>query len=246
MLKFLKRSPERPRPRIPSGLRLYVVGDIHGHSGALHDVLGRIDADIEAHQSARAVHVFLGDYVDRGPASREVMERLIARCRSHEVVMLKGNHETMFLDFFDDPSQLAHWRQYGGLQTLISYGVKPSLNPAPEEQRELAEAMAVIVPRAHRRFIAELPTSFACGDYYFVHAGIRPGVPLKKQNPEDLLWIREDFLLYEREHEKIVVHGHTPVREPDVRPNRINLDVGAYATGRLACMVLDGDSRTFI
>ncbi len=110
----------------------------------------------------------------------------------------------------------------------------------------VSAASAVIVPRAHRRFIAELPTSFSCGDYYFVHAGIRPGVPLKEQKPEDLLWIREDFLLYEREHEKIVVHGHTPVREPDVRPNQINLDVGAYATGRLACMVLDGDTRAFI
>src|SRR5439155_17139587 len=160
--------------------------------------------------------------------------------------LLKGNHETLFLDFFDNPLLLSNWRQYGGLQTLISYGLKPSLNPSAEEQKELAREFGERVPRAHRKMLAELPLSFKFGNFFFVHAGVRPGIPLSDQKEDDLLWIREEFLLYERDYEKIIVHGHTPVSEPEVHSNRINLDIGAYATGKLACLVIECGTIGFI
>ena len=130
--------------------------------------------------------------------------------------------------------------------TLVSYGVTPSINADEREQRELAAALDRALPRSHRRFLAGLKASFACGDYFFVHAGVRPGIALSGQHELDLLWIREDFLLHEESFGKIVIHGHTPVLEPDIRPNRINIDTGAYATGKLTCLVLEGEGMTFI
>jgi serine/threonine protein phosphatase 1 len=244
---ILRTTRKAGAPRIPEGLRIYAVADIHGSDAALRDVLARIDADQAAQlRPVRSVQIFLGDYVDRGPASREVLDLLIARAHSHEVLMLKGNHETLFLDFPGNPAILANWRQFGGLETLISYGLKPSLNPTPSEQRELAREFQHAVPAEHRTLLSQLPSSFSCGDYFFVHAGIRPGIPLKDQKDEDLLWIRHDFLLHEGELEKFVIHGHTPVEEPEIHPNRINLDTRAYATGRLSCLVLEGEDIAFI
>jgi serine/threonine protein phosphatase 1 len=246
MQKIVTRFQGRRRPSIPAGLRIYAVGDVHGREDALRDVFARIDADLVARPAHRTVQIFLGDYVDRGPSTRGVLDGLIKRGQDHELLLLKGNHETFFLDFFTNPAVLGVWRQHGGLQALTSYGLKPSLNPGASEQRELAEAFAAAVPASHRRLLAGLATFYKCGDFVFVHAGIRPGVPISEQKEEDLLWIREDFLLYEREHEKIVVHGHTPGREPEVCFNRINLDIGAYATGRLACLTIEGESLAFV
>ena len=246
MSETLKKLPWRKRRRIPAGLRIHVVGDVHGNVDALRDVFSRIDADVPLLGARRSVQIFLGDYVDRGPASREVLELLITRSRTDELLLLKGNHEAMLLEFLDNPSLLGHWRQYGGLQTLISYGLKPTINPTLDEQKELALELARCIPPAHRKLIGTMPSSFSVGDFFFVHAGVRPGIPFKQQKEEDLLWIREEFLLHERDYEKIVVHGHTPVAEPAVLSNRINLDVGAYATGRLACLVIDGETLAFI
>jgi len=246
MSKILKKPPWRKPKSVPDGFRVYAIADIHGNADALRDVFARIDSDISGGNISRPVQIFLGDYVDRGPASREVLDLLVARGRSHEVLLLKGNHEAMFVEFLTNPSLLGHWRQFGALPTLISYGLKPSLNPTAEEQHELARELARCIPTNHRNLLAGMPISFSCGDFFFAHAGIRPGTPLKNQKESDLLWIREDFLLYERDYEKIVVHGHTPVAEPDVRHNRINLDVGAYATGKLACLVIEGDTIAFI
>jgi serine/threonine protein phosphatase 1 len=246
MLKPLLKSPWRKHPRIPAGLRLYVVGDIHGRADALRDVFSRIDADLATGEFRRPVQIFLGDYIDRGPASREVLDMLIEREQHHETMPLKGNHEALFLEFFTNPAVLSSWRQFGGLQTLMSYGLKPSINPGPQEQIELAQQLMQSVPPAHLKLIADMRNSFTCGDLFFVHAGVRPGIPLKQQKEDDLLWIREDFLFHERSFKKVIVHGHTPVAEPDVRVNRINLDVGAYATGKLACMVIDESAIGFI
>jgi serine/threonine protein phosphatase 1 len=243
---ILPRSSKKEAPRLPDGLRIYAVPDIHGTDTALVDVLARIDADEAARPAARTVQIFLGDYVDRGPASRQVLDRLIARARTHEILMLKGNHELLFRDFTNNPAILGNWGKFGGLQTLISYGLKPSLNPGPEEQRELARELELVVPPAHWQLIDQMPSSFSCGDFFFVHAGVRPGIPLSDQKDEDLLWIRQDFLLYEGELEKFVIHGHTPVKEPEIRSNRINLDTGAYATGKLTCLAIEGDSVEFI
>jgi serine/threonine protein phosphatase 1 len=246
MLKPLKKSSWRKHPSIPPGLRLYVVADVHGNADALRDVFSRIDADMAPASARRIVQVFLGDYIDRGPASSEVLTLLITRQIKAEMVLLKGNHEAMLLRFLRDPQTLGDWRQNGGLQTLISYGLKPSLNPQPEERRELGEKFATVFPDAHRSMISKLLVRQTCGDFFFAHAGVRPGVPLQDQREDDMLWIREDFLFYEGEFGKVIVHGHTPVRQPEIHHNRINLDVGAYATGKLACMVIDGQTIEFI
>ena len=246
VFKSLSQIPWRHLPRIPAGLRLYAIGDVHGRLSALEDVFARIDADRAERPVTRSVEIYLGDYVDRGPASREVLEALLARAYQKELLLLKGNHEVLFLQFFDDPSLFDVWRQNGGLATLMSYGLKPSFKPTANELRDLAREFRHVVPAAHRELLTKAPACFKYGDLFFVHAGVRPGVPLDLQKEEDLLWIREDFLLHERAFEKIIVHGHTPVAAPEVLFNRINLDIGAYATGRLACMVFDNDTVGFV
>lgn len=234
------------RPEVPEGVRIYAVGDIHGRVDLLDRLLQRIDADLAVRPIGRSVEVFLGDYIDRGPESAAVLERLIDRGRVHETVCLMGNHETCLLEFLRDPSLLTAWGQNGGFTTLLSYGVTPVIHAGPEEQAELSEALARAMPKGHIEFLNGLPISFTCGDFFFVHAGVRPGTPLVRQREQDLLWIRDEFLRHDAAFEKIVVHGHTPVREPEVRKNRINVDTGAYATGRLTCVRLERDEISFL
>jgi serine/threonine protein phosphatase 1 len=237
---------EKPRPRVPEGVRIYAIGDIHGRADLLERMLDRIDADLASNPVRIGIQVFLGDYIDRGPASREVLDRLVARNGSCRSVFLKGNHESYLTGFLTNPPILEDWQRYGGLETLMSYGITPSINANAATQVQLAAALDQALPESHRRFIGNLKSSFTCGDYFFVHAGVRPGIPLTKQREEDLLWIRQDFLLYEEDFSKIVVHGHTPVPQPDVRPNRINIDTGAFATGQLTCLILEDDKVDFI
>jgi serine/threonine protein phosphatase 1 len=236
----------RTKPRVPEGVRIYAVGDIHGRADLLDQVFDRIDADLTANPVPHGIEVFLGDYIDRGPASREVLDRLVARSLTHRSVFLKGNHETYLASFVANPGLLKDWQRYGGLETLISYGIAPSINADMDTQARLAAALDQALPESHCRFLAGLKLSFTCGDFLFVHAGVRPGIPLAKQREDDLLWIRQDFLLYEGDFGKIVVHGHTPVSEPDLRRNRINIDTGAYATGRLTCLKLEDSRIDFI
>jgi serine/threonine protein phosphatase 1 len=243
---FLRHLKKKATPRIPDGVRLYAIGDVHGRADLLVQLFARIEADIMAHPASEVIEVLLGDYVDRGPQSRDVLDILVSRSPGHRVVYLKGNHETYITDFLRDPAMLGQWRYFGGLETLISYGVMPSISADEQGQRETAAAFARALPESHRSFLAGLKGSFECGDYFFTHAGVRPGVPLSDQNEQDLLLIREDFLLHEEEFGKIIVHGHTPVAKPDIRPNRINIDTGAYATGLLTCLVLQGESTAFI
>jgi serine/threonine protein phosphatase 1 len=192
------------------------------------------------------VHVFLGDYIDRGPQSCEVLDMIIARRRRYHTICLKGNHETFMANFLEQPSVLSNWRHLGGFNTLLSYGITPSMNPSVAEQEEYAVALNQILPENHRTFLESLALSYECGDFFFVHAGVRPGVPLDCQLERDLLWIREDFLIHEANFDKMIVHGHTPVSQPDIRPNRINIDTGAYATGQLTCLVLEDDKMSFL
>jgi serine/threonine protein phosphatase 1 len=225
---------------LQEGVRIYAIGDVHGRADLLDQVFARIDAHLAAHPIDRPVQVLVGDYIDRGPNSRGVLDRLIDRADSNEVVLLRGNHETFVFDFLRNPSVLESWSQMGGLETLMSYGLTPSLNADTVTQKELAIALRAALPKSHVILLGSLQSSFSCGGFFFAHAGVRPRVPLAKQREEDLLWIRDDFLLYEEDFGKIVVHGHTPVREVDIRPNRINIDTGAYATGRLTCLVIQG------
>lgn len=241
------RSPiSRKKPRVPGGIRIYAVGDIHGRADLLDGVFKRIDADLATNPYSLSIEVFLGDYIDRGPDSREVIERLVERNRTYRAVFLKGNHETFLTGFVANPSILTDWRSIGGLQTLMSYGIVPKINQSADTHAGLAASFDQVLPDSHREFFGHLSTSFTCGDFFFVHAGVRPGIPLPKQCEEDLLWIRRDFLLHEEEFSKIIVHGHTPVLEPEIRPNRINIDTGAYATGRLTCLKLEDDRIDFI
>ena len=242
----LRPSRSRKIPRVPGGVRIYAVGDIHGRADLLDAVLKRIDADLEQNPISVGIEVYLGDYIDRGPASRDVIDLLVARNRTFRAVFLKGNHESYLTDFAANPSILEDWQQFGGIETLMSYGIVPPIDKGVDTQARLAAAFDQALPVSHRRFFSNLRTSFTCGDFFFVHAGVRPGIPLTKQREDDLLWIRQDFLLCEEEFSKIIVHGHTPVPEPDIRPNRINVDTGAYATGRLTCLKLEDDRIDFI
>jgi serine/threonine protein phosphatase 1 len=247
MIALESSSPRKKRrPRVPDGVRIYAIGDIHGRADLLDDMFKRIDANLASNPVAHGIEVFLGDYIDRGPASREVLDRLVARKRTHRTVFLKGNHETYITEFLTNPPLLEDWQRIGGLETLMSYGVTPSINAGTAEQVRLAVAFGQALPESHRRFLGDLKTSFTCGDYFFVHAGVRPGIPLAKQREEDLLWIRQEFLLCEDDFGKIIVHGHTPVLQPDFHPNRINIDTGAYATGRLTCLVLETDKMRIL
>ncbi len=237
-----KRFRKNVKPRLPDGVRIYAIGDVHGRADLLQSLLTVIDADLARSAPERAIQVFLGDYVDRGPDSRAVIDLLIERSKSHETVCLKGNHEVFLLEVLKDPARLEEWRRYGGLLTLVSYGINPTMNPTPEQQIELIEGLRQALPPEHLSFLQQLRPSFACGDFFFAHAGVKPGVALERQKEEDLLWIREEFLEFERRFGKYVVHGHTPVSVPDIRSNRINIDTGAYATGNLTLLTIQGDS----
>jgi serine/threonine protein phosphatase 1 len=236
------RFRKNVKPRLPDGVRIYAIGDVHGRADLLQSLLTVIDADLARSAPERAIQVFLGDYVDRGPDSRAVIDLLIERSKSHETVCLKGNHEVFLLEVLKDPARLEEWRRYGGLLTLVSYGINPTMNPTPEQQIELIEGLRQALPPEHLSFLQQLRPSFACGDFFFAHAGVKPGVALERQKEEDLLWIREEFLESERRFGKYVVHGHTPVSVPDIRSNRINIDTGAYATGNLTLLTIQGDS----
>lgn len=239
--RLLTRGRAKAAPRLPEGLRIYAIGDVHGRADLLDRKLSLIDAHVAAHPIARPIYLLVGDYIDRGPASREVLDLLINCAKGREMVFLRGNHDVFILNFIENPALLRDWSKIGGLETLMSYGVQPSLSADAKTQRDLAKALEEALPDAHRKFLTELDVSFPCGSYFFVHAGVRPGIPLAKQKEEDMLWIRDEFLLHEEDFGKIIVHGHTPVRELDIRPNRINIDTGAYVTGQLTCVILESD-----
>jgi diadenosine tetraphosphatase ApaH/serine/threonine PP2A family protein phosphatase len=225
---------------LPHGVRIYAIGDIHGRSDLLSKLLACIEADCQQRPVERAITVFVGDYIDRGPQSRDVIDLLLRWRESNDAVFLRGNHETFLPRFLSDPKTLDDWRQCGGLETLLSYGLQPTINPNRDEQERLADQLAYSLPKEHHDFLESLDPFYSCGDFFFVHAGIRPGVPIDQQVEEDLLWIREEFLAWEQPFEQFVVHGHTPVEATDLRSNRINIDTGAFATGRLTCIAIDG------
>lgn len=235
---------DRRRASLPPGVRIYAVGDIHGRADLLGRVLAAIEADWSRRPAQQAMTVFIGDYIDRGPASRQAIDLLLQWRQQHETVFLKGNHETFLSRFLADSRTLDSWRLFGGLETLVSYGLKPTINPDRREQVKLADELAAAVPRDHRHFLQTLKLSYDCGDFLFVHAGIRPNVPAQSQTERDLLWIRDEFLSHEQPFERFIVHGHTPEPALELRRNRINIDTGAFATGRLTCIAIEGTTIT--
>lgn len=230
----------------PNGnTRVYAIGDIHGRLDLLERAVAAIRRDVDAH-GPDALTITLGDYVDRGTASRGVLDRLAANPFPTPYVALKGNHEAVFERFLATAEGGDHWRQFGGLETLHSYGVPVADMMMGRNYEAAAERLREALPDEHRVFLASLKMSHTQGGYFFCHAGVRPGVALAQQSDVDLLWIREEFLDSTADFGKIVVHGHTPVDAPDVRPNRINIDTGAFITGQLTCVVLDAGGHRFL
>jgi serine/threonine protein phosphatase 1 len=248
----LSRLWTKPTRRIPtSGGRLvYAVGDIHGRADLLTRLVAKIERDAEGLASERRpVVVFLGDYVDRGDNSKSVIDQLLALKAEgrFEVRTLKGNHEQALMDFLDDPEVGPTWEDFGGRQTLLSYGVSPpGPRPLPEEWEEVRVEFNDALPNEHRAFLSALELMVGYGDYAFVHAGVRPGVPLAEQRAQDLLWIRDEFLRSRAEFDKVVVHGHSPSLEPFLGANRIGVDTGAYATGVLTAVRLHQADQTIL
>ena len=246
---FGRRSEteQKSPPKVPRDSRIYAVGDIHGRADLLADLHGMIKADAKT-APARRVIVYLGDYVDRGLHSREVVDILLAhQLPGFETVHLKGNHEAALLDFLTDSRIGPNWLQYGGGATLLSYrvGLSGSETGGTDFIAAQQEFSHQLSP-SHLTFYRSLGLTHAEGDYLFVHAGLRPSVPLDKQSADDLLWIRDDFLDFTGDFGCVVVHGHTITDRPDVRDNRIGIDTGAFATGRLTCLVLEGAERRFL
>jgi len=234
------------RPSLPAELRIYAIGDIHGRLDLLNELLARISSDIALRPTVKPLYVFLGDYIDRGSASRETIDRLIEHGKTHESVFLKGNHELIAIKCLSDRGLFDQWLRLGGLETLVSYGVPAETLANGKQIAELQSAFHGALPQAHFRFFRDLKNSFECGDFFFAHAGVKPNVELSRQKENDLLWIRGEFLTSKDDFGKIIVHGHTPAREIEVGPNRINIDTGAFATGCLSCLVLEGQELSVI
>jgi serine/threonine protein phosphatase 1 len=245
---FLKRNALPSNvPTLPAGQRIYAIGDIHGRLDLLNQMTSLITADLVLHPSSNPLVVFLGDYIDRGPESKEVVERLARRDFPVSFIALRGNHESILLQFLQNPHIGAMWLQNGGLETLYSYGLEVrSLRAGQRSFLEAERDFRSLLPAHHLAFFNECQLSFSAGDYFFCHAGVRPGVDLQAQPEEDLLWIREPFLRSDEDFGKVVVHGHTPVSQPEIHPNRINIDTGAYISGHLTALVIENASRRFL
>ncbi|QND51969.1 serine/threonine protein phosphatase [Phyllobacterium sp. 628] len=232
--------------RGPERMRVYAIGDVHGRLDLLQEMHRRILAENEKTPPFDWVVVHLGDYVDRGPDSRGVLEYFVnAQKKTHRMLTLAGNHDVGFLDFLNGSDVNGVFARHGGKQTAKSYGVTIDFYD-PASVAAGRSALLRAIPAAHVEFLQGLRRSTIMGDFFFCHAGIRPGVDLERQNPEDLIWIRWDFLDDPHLHSKVIIHGHTPASDVEVRQNRVNLDTGAYASGRLSAIRIDAEAKSFL
>jgi len=246
--KLLGRDGHPPvTPSCPQGERIYCIGDIHGRIDLLQQLHDKILEDSAAYTGSRKV-IYLGDFIDRGEESRAVIDRLLNQpLPGFDTVYLRGNHEQTLLDFLQHAEVGQGWLTYGGTATLVSYGVRVAKIPARKEDYiALQHSLADRLPESHLDFLQNTRLSYSSGSYYFVHAGIRPGVALNKQVADDQLWIRGEFLSCRKHKEQIIVHGHSISDEPVILHNRIGIDTGAYASGKLTALVLENDTQRFI
>ena len=241
----LRRSPKGEPRAVPPGHRIYAIGDIHGRRDLLDTLLHDIEDDCAGSEQT-AVIVFLGDYIDRGPDSKGVVDRLLNLPARFQGKFLRGNHDQALLDFLADPASYKGWCGFGADETLTSYGVRPPRDHSELTLCDARDRFVKALPADHLHFFRTLPLSWEIGDYFFAHAGVRPGTPLNEQKEDDLLWIREEFLRSSEDFGKVVVHGHTPADAPVKKANRIGIDTGAYLTGRLTAVVLDGQNQRFL
>lgn len=237
-------------PQTPAATVVYAIGDIHGRLDLL-DRIQRQIADDAMHRAASCRQViYLGDYISRGPDSARVVDRVREWLpEGFERITLKGNHEDLLLRFLDGEIETGrHWLDYGGLEAMAAYGVAIADREARDDASVIAlgEDLAARIPASHLEFFRALQTSHRCGDYFFVHGGVRPGVPLQDQSARDCLWIRKTFLNSDTDHGAMVVHGHSISDQPEIRHNRIGIDTGAYRSGVLSCLVLAGTTRDLL
>lgn len=242
---FAREETAHPEARVPAGQRVYAVGDIHGRLDLFEPLIAAIEADDAASPSAETTVILLGDLVDRGPDSARVIARAREWQHQRKVRILAGNHEEMFLASFEKAETLRHFLRFGGKETVLSYGIdRYAYQKASVE--EVQAMMHAKVPAEDRAFIESFEDTIAIGDYLFVHAGIAPEVPLAEQRTQDLRWIREPFLSHPAPFGSVIVHGHTITDEPQDRGNRIGIDTGAYLSGRLTALVLEGSTRRYL
>ena len=245
---FRRRSaPPKIEGSIPAGQRIYAIGDVHGRLDLLDALLGAIEADDARRGPAQSRIIFLGDLIDRGPDSAGVLERLRAYRPAFAIPhFILGNHEEILLRLLDgEAGPFANWLAFGGSECARSYGLDPEeLRRVPAD--EAVEHLRRAVPQAHAAFLRSFVDSVTFGSYLMVHAGIRPGIALDEQSQRDLRWIRSPFLETGGDFGFTVVHGHTISEQVEVRPNRIGIDTGAYATGVLTALVLEGSDRSFL
>jgi serine/threonine protein phosphatase 1 len=243
--KFFARAAE-PEPQVyalPAGQRVYAIGDIHGRRDCFDALIGMIDADDAARGRADTTLVFLGDLVDRGADSRGVIERAMHMAVSPKCILLMGNHEEILIRAWEGDRKAAGlFHRVGGRETLLSYGVTEAEYDACD-LGDLAELVGARVPVEHIAFLRNFIDQWQCGDYLFVHAGIRPGVDLDDQRASDLRWIRREFLDDPRDHGVMVVHGHSITENVDEQPNRIGIDTGAFASGKLTALGIEGAEK---
>jgi serine/threonine protein phosphatase 1 len=234
------------RPHVPEGAQVWAIGDMHGRADLLKALTDHILEDAEGAPVRSDLTVIgLGDYVDRGPDSKAVISQLIALAHSAATTrFLMGNHEEAMLTFLHDPAIGPTWCEFGGRETLWSYGVEPPSRSATDaDWAQASKALGAALPADHRAFLESLEICCEIGDYFFVHAGVRPGVPLDQQSQRDMLWIRQEFLDHAGRWPKVIVHGHTPTETVVVTPARIGIDTGAYATSVLSALRLEGATR---
>jgi serine/threonine protein phosphatase 1 len=245
LFNFVSRAQSRACA-VPEGRRIYAVGDIHGRLDLLDALLDMIGQDDCKRGAVASELIFLGDLIDRGPDSSGVVERLMALGQARPVRFLMGNHEEVFLRAMEgDPKALRFLIRIGGRETLLSYGISESEYRGLDYDELLPLAQSK-VPTAHLAFLAAFEKWIEVGDYLFVHAGLRPGVAVADQSTSDLCWIREDFLSHRDSFGKMVVHGHSISEDIDERPNRIGIDTGAFASGRLTAIGLEGSERWYL
>lgn len=250
LFKRKRKAPVAPvDPRVPEGTVVWAIGDIHGRLDLLAPLVEAIRADAASVSATRKVVVFLGDYIDRGPDSRGVINYLVGLPQDAGIEwrFLKGNHEEAMLKFLASPSFGPSWCEYGGDAALASYGLKP---PAMKHRADawvpVAADLDHKVTVGERAFLETLEYQVSIGDYFFAHAGARPGIPLEQQADKDLMWIRGSFLESEEEFERVIVHGHTPATEVHADQRRIGIDTRAYDSGVLTALRLQGSSRSIL
>jgi serine/threonine protein phosphatase 1 len=238
----------KEHPQTPQNMRLYAVGDLHGRCDLLVRLLAKIEEDALAHPDKKKKLVFLGDYVDRGLDSKGVIERLLGSFAAGlDPIFLRGNHDDMFLSFLKGHLEVAPlWLEHGGTAAAASYGVNLLNIGTKEKLEKIQKELSEKVPAEHIVFLENTIFSVAFGDYFFVHAGVRPGVPLNKQKDIDKIWIRSEFLNSGDDFGIFVIHGHSVRTMPEIKSNRIDIDTGAFATGQLTCLVLDDTERVFL